>query len=194
MFGNSTAALSHVHKLKCRKSNSHKASKHSNARLKEAQQAAAWGRFEWGPQKDEAILEHCLNRKTQKLARRCMLNYVHTFVGSPLAACRPDPKKSESGHGHRQGPRTRKYGILTTVYRLWRSPCEWACSGLWPGPWVVCMCGFLLANHLISFRFMPLLLLLLLPGSAAVLLRFSSEIYYILITPRGLVVAVKAYF
>jgi len=30
--------------------------------------------------------------------------------------------------------------------------------------------------------------------AASVLVRFSSEIYYILITPRGLVVAVKAYF
>jgi len=179
MFGNSTAALSHVHKLKCRKSNSHKASKHSNARLKvpaKLKDRGGVGPKKGGRRKKEkkgkesrAILEHCLNRKTQKLARRCMLNYVHTFVGSTGRT-----QKTSDPDG---GLRNTDYKLRTTG-----SPYGWAWSWAWA--WEVCMCGF--------YTGQPLNLLSV--YAASVLVRFSSEIYYILITPRGLVVAVKAYF
>lgn len=110
-----------------------------------------------------------------------MLNYVHTFVGSaPLAG----PKKApESGPGH--GPRSADSQLPTPDSDRSLPESIWVGVATGRG-WFACAV-FMLANHLISFRFMPLL-------PRAVLLRFSSEIYYILITPRGLVVAVKAYF
>lgn len=189
MFGNSTAALSHVHKLKCRKSNSHKASKHSNARLKAPAKltdrgvvrvvdGGGWGERWEGLKRGGASTEKkrgnpwTLSKpKNPKTGAPLHVKLCSHFCGLRWS----DPKNPESGHGLQNTD----YRLRTNDYGGVHVHMGWECGRQW-----VCMCGF--------YAGQPLNLLSV--YAASVLVRFSSEIYYILITPRGLVVAVKAYF